>query len=158
MPVAEQADDLDQDHPQHGRIVAEGLQRGLHRGLNLARACRLKNADNLRRLGGIERLRLLRRLQVAAADDQVVFAAQFVADFLDGRLHAARVLRIAEVKETRVAEVERDDEGDAAEEQRIQRQPKAGHSGTQRQRRAAPLPLEAVKRLFALGGLVEMEL
>src|SRR5664279_1525038 len=75
----------------------ERLQRGLHRGLNLACARRLVNSDNLRRLGPIDRLRLLRWLQVTAADDQVVLAAQFVADLLDSGLHAARVLRVAEI-------------------------------------------------------------
>ncbi len=55
------------------------------------------DADNLRRLGRIERGRLLGGLDVASADDQVVLAAQLGADFLDGGAHAARVLGVGEI-------------------------------------------------------------
>ena len=76
----------------------ECLQRRLHCGLDLSSAGCLMDANNLRRLGRIERGRLLGGLDVASADDQVVLATQFVADSFNGSAHAARVVRVAEVK------------------------------------------------------------
>jgi hypothetical protein len=57
----------------------------------------LMDANDLGGLRGIQRLDLVGGLDALAADDQVVFAAQFGADFLDGRAHGASVLFLAEI-------------------------------------------------------------
>ena len=68
----------------------EGLQRRLHRGLDVFLAGLLMKAHHLRRLRRIDGLDLVRGLDALAADDQVVLAAQLAASTFS---IAARILR-----------------------------------------------------------------
>ncbi len=75
----------------------EGLERGLHRGLNVFLAGLLVDADDLRGLRRIQRLDFVGGLDALAADDEVVLASELAADFGDGGAHAAGVLFVAEI-------------------------------------------------------------
>ena len=58
----------------------------------------LMNADDLRRLRGIQRLDLVCGLDALAADDQIVFAAQLSANLGDGGAHVAGIFFVAEIE------------------------------------------------------------
>src|SRR5215813_8433437 len=73
-------------------------------GLDMFFAGLLVNPDDLRWLGGIEGLDLLRGLDVFAAQDEVVLAAQLAANFFDRRAHLAGVFFAAEINRRLVAE------------------------------------------------------
>ncbi len=81
----------------HRRILPffERGQRRLHRRLDVFPARLLVDADHLRRLRGVDGDDLLVGADVLAADDQVVFASQFLADLFDGRAHGGGVLGFA---------------------------------------------------------------
>jgi len=57
----------------------------------------LVQADDLRRLGWVQRFDLVLRLDALAADDEVILAAKLAPNLLDRRPHFARVLFFAEI-------------------------------------------------------------
>ncbi len=75
----------------------EGLERGLHGGLDVFFAGLLVGADDLRRLRRVQRLDLVGGLDALAADDEVILASELPADFGDGGAHAASILFVAEI-------------------------------------------------------------
>ena len=64
----------------------------------------LVQADNLRRLGGINGLDLVRGLDALAADDEVILASELGAHFLNGGAHLAGVFFLAEINQRLVHE------------------------------------------------------
>ncbi len=80
------------------------VKGGLHGRFDMVFAGFLVQADNLRRLGGIDGLDLVRGLDALAADDEVILASELGAHFFDGGAHLAGIFFLAEINQRLVDE------------------------------------------------------
>src|SRR4029077_3588125 len=84
--------------------VLKRAQRSLHGRFHVLFSGFLMHANNLRRLSGIQRLDFVRRLNVLAADDEIVFTAQLAAEFVNRSEPFWRILFFAEIGERLIDE------------------------------------------------------
>ena len=79
-------------------------ERGVHRGLNVFLPCFLVESDNLRGFRRIQRPDLIRGLDALSTNDQVIFAPQLGAHFLNRSAHLAGIFWVAEINQRLVRE------------------------------------------------------